>query len=787
MKSHKPKVIVGLALSCILATAELQVFGHGTRFLDKPKVVVSYGMADLDEVNSGNNTLTQTSSPTPSPAPGPSTLQLVLDQSGPEPNQAAAVDSLVLLRDPLRVVNLDNFLNQGLDENTRVSIFARNLQLAQGESPSSVVVNLVDNNNHSFDVAAEDVRPVPNCDLMQVTFRLPDNLASGTSTIRLKAHGEVSNAGIMRIRASFEPPYFLNEQAFGLAPQGPMSISLPDGTVISDGTDQLIVFLSFDATPAQMQAVASVLSNADAQVVGQIPTIRELQIRMHDVNQASNLLIALLATPGVLHAGPNLHAQYDQCSGTGVQGTNWTTADNLASSPTSANNVVIGILDCFTGSPIGSTGKTHGEAVEAFAKQAAGAALTPVRVADTCGFDTHQILTAAANFVLANPGKRIVFNASLGYGRLAPFEAEATWYRHLKFLTDALQQHFGNRVILVKSAGNQNFSTDIPNDSSRVGCNFVTVGGLDDSSPTNATKATFSNKGPGISVFAPACGITPNVSFSPGPFTGTSFAAPQVAGQLAAIWAKNPALSGCQVAGQLASLPTVTGFRRFDGKKLESLVSALSCSYTIFPTSASFSSTGGAASVAVTAPAACGWTAASNAGFITVNSGSGGSGNGTVGYSVQANTGIQRTGTITIAGRTFTVSQAAASQVFAGTFSGSGAIANTLDNCVFQVTLAGNMTITLPPNGTVPGSSARVVGSWSNTVTGGNCFATDGPFDYLLTVAGTPSNLAFSGGSFPTVSFHGALSGSSITGTATFTYTNTTGSITSPVTLNRQP
>ncbi|HVQ36598.1 MAG TPA: hypothetical protein VMS31_03645, partial [Pyrinomonadaceae bacterium] len=45
---------------------------------------------------------------------------------------------------------------------------------------------------------------------------------------------------------------------------------------------------------------------------------------------------------------------------------------------------------------------------------------------------------------------------------------------------------------------------------------------------------------------------------------------------------------------------------------------------------------------------------------ITVTSGSSGSGNGTVNYSVAANSGALRNGTMTIAGQTFTVTQAAA-------------------------------------------------------------------------------------------------------------------------------
>lgn len=84
------------------------------------------------------------------------------------------------------------------------------------------------------------------------------------------------------------------------------------------------------------------------------------------------------------------------------------------------------------------------------------------------------------------------------------------------------------------------------------------------------------------------------------------------------------------------------------------------CTYTIAPTSQSFPSGGGSGSVAVTTTAGCAWTATSNAAWITVTSGASGTGNGTVGYSVAANTGTSsRNGTVTIAGQTFTVSQAA--------------------------------------------------------------------------------------------------------------------------------
>jgi len=128
-------------------------------------------------------------------------LQLLLDQNGPALDQIAAIDSLSFLRDPFPVVNLGDLLNQGSDHNTRVIVFARNFQLSQGETAASVTVNLVDSNSHSFDVFAEDVHALPNTDLVQVTFRLPNNLAAGTCTVRIKHQLRTSNAGTIRIKA----------------------------------------------------------------------------------------------------------------------------------------------------------------------------------------------------------------------------------------------------------------------------------------------------------------------------------------------------------------------------------------------------------------------------------------------------------------------------------------------------------------------------------------------------------------------------------------------------------
>jgi predicted extracellular nuclease len=81
------------------------------------------------------------------------------------------------------------------------------------------------------------------------------------------------------------------------------------------------------------------------------------------------------------------------------------------------------------------------------------------------------------------------------------------------------------------------------------------------------------------------------------------------------------------------------------------------CTYSISPTTRSSGVSGDSGSVDVTAMNGCGWTATSNVEWITINSGSSGVGNGTVNYSVAANSGPRRSGTITIAGQIFTVKQ----------------------------------------------------------------------------------------------------------------------------------
>src|SRR5271165_7126482 len=87
-----------------------------------------------------------------------------------------------------------------------------------------------------------------------------------------------------------------------------------------------------------------------------------------------------------------------------------------------------------------------------------------------------------------------------------------------------------------------------------------------------------------------------------------------------------------------------------------------SCTYSLSASSQTIASGAASGSVNVLTTAGCSWTASSNASWISVSSGSTGTGGGPVGFAVQANTtGASRTGTLAIAGQTFTITQSASS------------------------------------------------------------------------------------------------------------------------------
>lgn len=112
-----------------------------------------------------------------------------------------------------------------------------------------------------------------------------------------------------------------------------------------------------------------------------------------------------------------------------------------------------------------------------------------------------------------------------------------------------------------------------------------------------------------------------------------------------------------------------------------------SCGYSIMPTSQSFQAAGGAGTINVTTAANCTWTASSNLPWVTITSGSTGSGSGVIGYSVAPNNSADpRSGMLFAAGQSFAVSQAGG---------GAGLVQLSVDDGSFEfgTTLSGTSTV----------------------------------------------------------------------------------------------
>jgi all-beta uncharacterized protein len=99
-----------------------------------------------------------------------------------------------------------------------------------------------------------------------------------------------------------------------------------------------------------------------------------------------------------------------------------------------------------------------------------------------------------------------------------------------------------------------------------------------------------------------------------------------------------------------------TGTLTVAGHAITVTQSANSCTYSVAPTSVSVVPTGMNGSIAVTTGGLCAWTAASNVSWITITGGASMTGLGSASYSV-ASTTVPRTGTLTVAGHTVTVTQ----------------------------------------------------------------------------------------------------------------------------------
>ena len=155
------------------------------------------------------------------------------------------------------------------------------------------------------------------------------------------------------------------------------------------------------------------------------------------------------------------------------------------------------------------------------------------------------------------------------------------------------------------------------------------------------------------------------------------------------------------------------------GREISSPVTLAIHTFSLNPTSQNFSASGSTGIVNVTSTGSCGWTATSNASWVSITSGASGTAPGTVGFTVAANAGLsQRTGTITIAGLTFTVTQdgtvppANTFQFSQSTYS----ISEGAGSSVITVTRAGNLSAPATVEYATTDGSATDRGDYNTTI-----------------------------------------------------------------------
>ena len=194
------------------------------------------------------------------------------------------------------------------------------------------------------------------------------------------------------------------------------------------------------------------------------------------------------------------------------------------------------------------------------------------------------------------------------------------------------------------------------------------------------------------------------------------------------------------------------------------VVQGQGCSFTIAPDTQSVASSGGTGTVAVNAAGGCAWTAASNVPWISITAGATGSGAGQVAFTVAGTNGPSRSGTMTIAGRTFTVNQGQGCSVTLSSSSasspsggGTGSFdVQTADGCGWSASSnASWLTVTGGAsgngNGTVRYSVAANTGaSRSGTITaGGQTFTVTQDVGCTYDISPASQNIGSSGGNVP--------------------------------------
>ncbi len=230
---------------------------------------------------------------------------------------------------------------------------------------------------------------------------------------------------------------------------------------------------------------------------------------------------------------------------------------------------------------------------------------------------------------------------------------------------DALDAMGNAGILNVFAAGNQN--RDVDTNPAFPG-SYTSPSVLSVASSTSTdVRSGFSNFGiTSVDLAAPGSGIlsTTISAANYGNSSGTSMASPHVAGAVALLSSHNPKLSNASLKATLMNsvdvLANWNGVIKTGGRLNVSnaLQNQTVCNFNLSQNSLQARTKGGVYTVDITAATNCDYSVKSNARWIyIIDSADAYSGNKTITFRVTVNPKISRTGTITIAGQTFVVTQ----------------------------------------------------------------------------------------------------------------------------------
>lgn len=289
--------------------------------------------------------------------------------------------------------------------------------------------------------------------------------------------------------------------------------------------------------------------------------------------------------------------------------------------------------------------------------------IMPIKIYSPNGSDsTSAMLVNAYNYVrmmkLRGVNIRVTNNSYGGCGEACGYD-QAT--------KDALDGMGDAGILNVFAAGNSNVNNDV-NPSGAYPSVYTSPSILAVAASTSTdAKASFSSYGPiSVDLAAPGSGVLSTYATSDtatATLSGTSMATPHTAGAAALLSAYNPNLSVASLKATLMNTvdplavwaPLVKSGGRLN--VFAAMQNQTVCTFNLSTQSIAVRTKGGYYTINMTVGQNCDYSVKSNNNWIKLTSSNVGSGNGTVTFRVGVNPTITRTGTLTIAGQTITVTQ----------------------------------------------------------------------------------------------------------------------------------